>query len=141
MATKPYGFERAVLKRKLRTVSPLHLKPDLFGEFEDVKIVSGGQWLVTLSVEWDRNPESDSPAQPFVRLWRISPPVRKNFDCIAAMKLPLDFAPLELCLQPGDAPLDLLVFVNTFSTTDPENGRCVVLDFPESSGHTFPNPH
>ncbi|KAG8915150.1 hypothetical protein FRC01_003767 [Tulasnella sp. 417] len=122
MATKPYGFEQTIIKRKLRNASPFRLKPDLIPCFADAKVVSGGQWLVTLSTEWDREQEPDEVGRAFVRLWRITAPIQKNFKCVARMELPADHTPLEACLQPGDGPLDLSVFVNVFNTAVPDHG-------------------
>lgn len=121
MAMKPYNFERAVLKRELRNVSPIHLKPDLHGEIFDAKVVPGGQWIVTTGVEHEKNPGPESLEQPLLRLWKIAPPIQKNFTCAATIKLPVDSVPFGLCLQHGDTPSELLLFVGTDAAE-----RCVV---------------
>ncbi|KIO23949.1 hypothetical protein M407DRAFT_26649 [Tulasnella calospora MUT 4182] len=121
MATKPHRFEQlAVITRELHKGLPFRLRPDFSGDFVDAKIVSGGQWLVTLSIEWDESWEP--PWQSFVRFWQIAHPVQKNFKCVAKMKLPDNHTPHEARLQPGDGHLDLLVFVSTFQTGRPHDG-------------------
>ncbi|KAG8941989.1 hypothetical protein FRC00_012094 [Tulasnella sp. 408] len=119
MATKPYCFEQAIITNKLCDETPWKLKPDLIGEFDDAKIVPGGEWLVTLSTEVEPPPR---PRQPYVRLWQITPPVEKNFKCVARTELPVNHIALELCLQPGDGPMELLVFVNAYKTGTPHGG-------------------
>ncbi|KAG8926791.1 hypothetical protein FRC01_008362 [Tulasnella sp. 417] len=123
MATKPYCFEQAVLRHDLLNESLLHLKPDLTGDFGDVKVVPGGEWLVTLSTETEDHWQP--PAHPFVRLWQITPPVQKALKCVAKFGLPSDHTPLEVCLQPADGPLELLVFVNVYNTTMPLGGSYI----------------
>ncbi|KAG9046854.1 hypothetical protein FS837_003520 [Tulasnella sp. UAMH 9824] len=128
MATKPYCFEQAIITEGLRDETPCQLMHDLVGEFDDAKIVPGGEWLVTLSTE--RHPvlmqaEPPGARQPFVRLWQITHPVQKNFKCVAKTELPINHIPFELCLQPGDGPLELLVFVNAYKTGTPHGGGFV----------------
>ncbi|KAG8915151.1 hypothetical protein FRC01_003768, partial [Tulasnella sp. 417] len=122
MATRPYEFEQIIIKRRLRNVSPSRLKPDLRAKFADAKMVSGGQWLVTLSTERNRQQGPGALEQAFVRLWQITSPFQKNLKCVASMELPADHTPLEAYLQPGDRSLDLLVFVNVYNTAIPDNG-------------------
>ncbi|KAG8932973.1 hypothetical protein FRC01_011538 [Tulasnella sp. 417] len=122
MATKPYYFEQAVIGHKISEECPFYLRPDLIGEFDDAKIVPGGEWLVTLSTDYERQEQPPALRQPHVRLWQITPPVQKNFNCVAKAKLPTDYIPLELCLQSGDGPLELLVFVNAYRTAMPHDG-------------------
>ncbi|KAG8917601.1 hypothetical protein FRC01_002336 [Tulasnella sp. 417] len=122
MATRPYELEQIIIKRRLRNVSPSRSKPNLRAKFADAKMVSGGQWLVTLSTERTRQQGSGTLEQAFVRLWQITSPIQKNLKCVASMELLADHTPLEAYLQPGDGSLDLLVFVNVYNTAIPETG-------------------
>ncbi|KAG8925853.1 hypothetical protein FRC00_003544 [Tulasnella sp. 408] len=109
MVTKPYHFDKTVITQKIHRGSAFHLKPNLSGDFVDAKIVPGGRWLVTLSTEWNGN-------------WEPRFRSLKTFRSVAKVKLPVDHTPLEVCLQSGDAPLDLLVFVSVFKTGNPYDG-------------------
>lgn len=136
MVTKPYHFEKTVITHKIHRGSPFHLKPNLSGDFVDAKIVSGGRWLVTLSTEWNGNWEPRF--RSLVRLWRVTPPFQKTFRSVAKVKLPVDHTPLEVCLQSGDAPLDLLVFVSVFKTGNPYDGGCVQPNCPKYTDSVDP---
>ncbi|KAG8910799.1 hypothetical protein FRC01_006120, partial [Tulasnella sp. 417] len=113
IATKPYRFERKIVKKRLRDASLTRLKPDIKGFVVMADVVPGGEWIVTLTLEWT---SLIAPALPSglacLRLWRAAAPVMKQFGCRATMTLPTEFTPTEFCLQPDEVEHCLLVFVN-----------------------------
>ncbi|KIO23956.1 hypothetical protein M407DRAFT_26657 [Tulasnella calospora MUT 4182] len=121
MAITPYQFERAAMQGKLQAVSPIHLKPDFTAEYLGAQIVPGGHWLVTISRDFDDFPQTE---RSFVRVWRIVPESEEQepFACIASMQLQVGYLPLELCVCPGEATLDLSVFISSLKQVDIQRG-------------------
>ncbi|KIO34433.1 hypothetical protein M407DRAFT_218644 [Tulasnella calospora MUT 4182] len=118
IASKPYRFERSIIKKRLRDVSLTRLKPETRALVVMADIVPGGEWVVTLTVELTTLvPPSGAGC---LRLWCIAAPVMKQFGCRASLALSTGFNPRELCLQPDEAEHCLLVFVNGVQGPDGE---------------------
>ncbi|KAG9044411.1 hypothetical protein FS837_008189 [Tulasnella sp. UAMH 9824] len=110
IASKPYRFERSILKKKLRDASLTRLKPEIRGLVVMADVVPGGDWVITLTVELTSlDPPSGAGC---LRLWCTAAPIMKRFGCRAIISLQTEFKPRELCLQPDEAEHCLLAFVN-----------------------------
>lgn len=99
--TRPYRFQAAIVKHRLATRTPVHLK--LGDHFADAVLIPGGQWLVVQT--W-------MAASSLLQIWDIRVPVARNLALVASTEL----QPLQstLFVQPSTTEAEgvALIFVN-----------------------------
>lgn len=121
MASTPYRLENALAEGKLDKAAPISWKFTSNIELCGAKLVPGGHWLVTLGEEWMQHRVI---CRSVIRIWRV------RFDnsaqplapvCIHQM--PSNWIPVELQVDRGEGPHEILILFNAIDRNNPLDGR------------------
>lgn len=99
--TRPYRFQAAIVKRRLATRTPVHLK--LGDRHVDAVLIPGGQWLVVQTWMADSS---------LLQIWDIRAPVARNLALVASTELQRQHSTLFVQPSTTEAEGVALIFVN-----------------------------
>ena len=109
--TRPYRFQRAVVKQSLATRTPVHLK--VGNRPQDVVLIPGGRWLVVaVGVDRPWPPGSAPPVPPGLQVWDIRAPIARNLSLVASTRLKSPFYRLFIQPPATEEEGEALIFVS-----------------------------